>query len=107
MQTRRRDLSKDAGTHRTDTPLNPNIEPATESRLFDPSNPDHPPMPQDDPASHKFMQSVVMVRGPAEWQKSGQPDTAPDHAWKQFYQRKWRFDFGPQIRRSSRFDELA
>ncbi|MEI6714183.1 MAG: TolC family protein [Verrucomicrobiota bacterium] len=65
-----------------DTPLNPNIEPNPESRLFDPSNPDRPPMPEDDPVSHKLMQTVDGKSGPSEWQQSGAPDTTRNDEWK-------------------------
>jgi hypothetical protein len=28
------------------------------SRMFDPFNPDRPPMPEDDPAAHRYMETV-------------------------------------------------
>src|SRR6185295_9137437 len=33
------------------------------SRYFDPTNPDHPPMPPDDPNSHVFMHVVDGMKG--------------------------------------------
>ncbi len=33
------------------------------SRFFDPTDPDHPPMPEDDPAAHQFMHYIDGKRG--------------------------------------------
>src|SRR4051812_10059324 len=33
------------------------LERGEDSRLFDPSNPDHPPMPEDDPVAHELMKT--------------------------------------------------
>ena len=41
------------------------IEPGQDSRLFDPNDPDHPPMPEDDPASHGLMERVNGRHGAA------------------------------------------
>ncbi len=49
------------------------IVPGPESRLFDPSDPDHPPMPEDDPASNQIMQRVDGKRGVAKSRKLGEP----------------------------------
>ena len=40
-----------------------NIEIDPRSRYFDPCDPDRPPMPQDDPASHKYMLRVDGMKG--------------------------------------------
>ncbi len=42
-----------------------NINPA--SRMFDPNDPDRPPMPPDDPASDTIMQNVDGMRGAPQW----------------------------------------
>ena len=39
------------------------IQVSPESRMFDPFNPDYPPMPPDDPAAHKYMHCVYCMRG--------------------------------------------
>ncbi len=43
------------------------IEMDPRSRYYDPGDPDHPSMPQDDPASHEFMVRVDGKRGYAGW----------------------------------------
>src|SRR4030042_5114981 len=39
------------------------IRPSPESRMFDPASPDRPPMPPDDPTSHRLMHWVDCTRG--------------------------------------------
>ena len=58
----------------------PSIEAPADSRLFDPANPDHPPMPPDDPASHKLMERVDGMRGARAWQQPPDDEPRPD-AW--------------------------
>lgn len=41
------------------------------SRMFDPYNPDRPPMPPDDPVSHQFMHWVDQKRGYPHWHANG------------------------------------
>ena len=41
------------------------------SRLYDPTNPDCPPMPPDDPDSHRLMECVDGHRGWRHWDRSG------------------------------------
>jgi hypothetical protein len=67
----------------TDTPLNPSIDPDPQSRFFDPFNPDHPPMPPDDPLSHDLMKRVDGKKGAANWQHEGQPDAVQNPEWHQ------------------------
>lgn len=45
------------------------------SRYFDPTDPDRPPMPADDPAAHPFMHRVDGMRGWPHWHRDG--DWAP------------------------------
>ena len=41
------------------------------SRYFDPTNPDHPPMPPDDPFSHRYMHEVDGKRGARNYHRDG------------------------------------
>ena len=41
------------------------------SRLYDPTNPDCPPMPPDDPDSHRLMECVDGHRGWKHWERNG------------------------------------
>ena len=43
------------------------IEPPPESRLFDPYNPDRPPLPPDDPAAHTYMHRANGMKGYRKW----------------------------------------
>lgn len=52
------------------------IDPGVDSRLNDPNDPDHPPMPQDDAVSHEIMKT-----GPRD--PSAQP-TAATERWREF-----------------------
>lgn len=56
------------------------IDAPADSRLFDPADPDHPPMPPDDPASHKLMERVNGMRGAGSWRKSADAELRPE-AW--------------------------
>lgn len=59
----------------------PAVQAPADSRLFDPGDPDHPPMPQDDPESHKLMERVDGKRGPAAWRKSPGDVPSTSDAW--------------------------
>ena len=41
------------------------------SRMFDPTNPDYPPMPPDDPASNELMYRIDGKRNYPHWDKNG------------------------------------
>ncbi len=41
------------------------------SRMYDPTNPDHPPMPPDDPESHRLMHYIDGKRGARGWHRDG------------------------------------
>jgi outer membrane protein TolC len=58
--------------------LNPN--PA--SRLFDPSDPDYPPMPPDDPAAYQYMLRANGMRNYRRWHKDGDAPSVEDPAWR-------------------------
>ncbi len=51
------------------------------SRLFDPFNPDRPPMPEDDPASHRYMEIVDKKKGYPLWDVNGRTNTAENPDW--------------------------
>lgn len=48
------------------------------SRYFDPTNPDHPPMPPDDPYSHVFMHYVDGKHGARNYHADGDLKTLPN-----------------------------
>ena len=58
-----------------------NVDPR--SRMFDPYDPDHEPMPPDDPASHELMHVVDGKPNYPHWYKDGTTPTAENPAWKQ------------------------
>jgi outer membrane protein TolC len=57
------------------------IQPDPLSRFYDPSNPDCPPMPPDDPSSHHYMQCVDGKRGWAHWHDRGDTPSVENPAW--------------------------
>ncbi|MBA4016792.1 MAG: hypothetical protein C0483_06370 [Pirellula sp.] len=52
------------------------------SRYFDPTNPDHPPMPPDDPYSHVFMHYVDGMHGARNYHVDGDLKSLPNPAWR-------------------------
>src|SRR5438445_1163463 len=58
------------------------VEPSPESRLYDPFNPDRPPLPPDDPAAHRYMHRVNGIRGYRRWHKDGDAPWIEDPAWR-------------------------
>lgn len=55
-----------------------------QSRLFDPFNPDHPPLPPDDPAAHKYMHCVDGMKGYRRWHKDGDAPWIEDPDWRNY-----------------------
>ena len=53
------------------------------SRYFDPCDPDHPPMPQDDPASHQYMRLVDGKKGWKHWYDNGQRKELENPVWRE------------------------
>ncbi len=51
------------------------------SRMFDPFNPDRPPMPEDDPQSNRFMRMVDGKKGYPLWEANGRTNTAENPQW--------------------------
>jgi hypothetical protein len=45
--------------------------PRPDSRMFDPFDPDHEPLPPDDPAAHKYMHHVDGKKGWKHWHRNG------------------------------------
>jgi hypothetical protein len=59
----------------------PSIQPPPDSRLFDPGDPDHPPLPQDDPMSHELMQCVDGMRGAGAHRRPAEPGAPRPDEW--------------------------
>lgn len=59
------------------------IDPPSTSRLFDPSNPDRPPMPPDDPAAHRYMHCANGMRGYRHWHKDGDLPAVEWTGWRE------------------------
>lgn len=57
-----------------------NVDPR--SRYFDPTNPDHTPMPQDDPASNRFMKCVDGMKGWPCWEMDGNRIQLENPIWR-------------------------
>ncbi len=51
------------------------------SRMFDPFNPDRPPMPDDDPVSNRYMRMVDRKKGYPLWEANGRTNTAENPQW--------------------------
>ncbi|MGE3315110.1 MAG: hypothetical protein AB7O26_08320 [Planctomycetaceae bacterium] len=59
------------------------IEMDSRSRFYDGSDPDYPPMPEDDPASHEFMHCVDGHRGWKHWHDHGDTAELENPYWQQ------------------------
>ncbi len=57
------------------------IEPPPESRMFDPGCPDDPPMPPDDPVSHRLMHCVDAKQGWPGWDCTGKTPVVENPDW--------------------------
>ncbi len=51
------------------------------SRYYDPYNPDRPPMPRDDPASHVYMHCVYGKKGWPHWHRYGSRQRLDNSDW--------------------------
>ena len=58
------------------------IEVDPRSRMFDPTDPDCPPMPTDDAASHQFMQCVDCKKGSPCWRHTQRTQFVANPDWK-------------------------
>ncbi len=59
------------------------IEIDPRSRFYDRYDPDHPPMPRDDPSSQRYMHSVDGMEGWASWLRNGVRDEIENPAWRE------------------------
>jgi len=59
------------------------IEMDPRSRYFDAYDPDHSPMPPDDPGSHQYMQCVDGIKGWKHWYRNGERMDLENPAWQQ------------------------
>jgi len=60
---------------------NINIEPPPASRLYNPYDPDHPPMPPDDPAADIYMHEAYGMHGWKHWWDHGTVDSVELSDW--------------------------
>jgi len=59
------------------------IELDPRSRYFDPCDPDHPPMPQDDPASNQYMRLVNGMKGWKHWDDNAHCVDLENPVWRE------------------------
>jgi outer membrane protein TolC len=57
------------------------VDTPPQSRLHDPFNPDHPPMPPDDLAAHRYMHWANGMHGYRHWHKDGDAPWIEDPSW--------------------------
>ena len=62
----------------------PRIDVDPQSRMFDPFNPDRPPMPEDDPASHRYMECIDKKKHYPLWDVNGRTNTVENPVWWQY-----------------------
>ena len=79
IDNKSRALGSDPGRFRID------VEPA--SRMFDPTDPDCPPMPPDDPISHQLMHCVDCKPGSPCWKHMGQTPYTDNPSWEDYLPR--------------------
>ncbi len=60
------------------------IETDRRSRMFDPFNPDRPPMPEDDPISHQYMEVVDGKKHYPLWEINGRTNLSESPDWWQY-----------------------
>lgn len=65
-------------------PAIPSVQMDRASRMFDPFNPDRPPMPEDDPTSHQYMKVLNGKKGYPLWDVNGKTNTAENPIWWQY-----------------------
>ena len=58
------------------------ITPHPESRMYDAHDPDFPPMPPDDPTSHRLMHRIYNMEGYSGWGGNGHVDKVDDGMWR-------------------------
>ena len=60
------------------------VDPAPESRLFDATDPDRPPLPPDDPAAAGFMARPNGMKGSRIWERHGRASDIDPPGWEFF-----------------------
>lgn len=60
------------------------ITPDPRSRFFDPTDPDYPPLPPDDPAAQQYMKAVYGMRGSKRWESFGQVEYLENPDWQRY-----------------------
>ena len=63
------------------------ITPGPASRLYDSTDPDHPPLPPDDPASHNLMHTVDDKDGYSGWHENGELTKVDSENWRDWLPR--------------------
>ena len=63
------------------------ITPQPASRMYDPNNPDRPPMPPDDPTSHELMKCVDGMKGWQHWDRNGNTPYVENPYWLKYLPR--------------------
>lgn len=59
-----------------------NVVPPPDSRLHDPTSPDFPPMPPDDPEAHQYMLRAGSKLGYRGWERDGVLDEVESEGWR-------------------------
>src|SRR5580704_1229794 len=54
------------------------------ARFHDPFDPDHEPMPPDDPAADQYMQRAGGIKGYKKWHKNGDAPWIEDPSWRDY-----------------------
>ena len=65
-------------------PAIPSIQMDRASRMFDPFNPDRPPMPEDDNTASQYMKVLNGKKGYPLWDVNGKTNTAENPIWWQY-----------------------
>jgi hypothetical protein len=65
-------------------PIQYRIEIDPRSRMFDPFNPDRPPMPEDDPQANRYMRMVDRKKGYPLWDANGRTNIVENPEWIDF-----------------------
>ena len=58
------------------------ITPDPRSRFYDMDDPDHPPLPPDDPAANQYMKCAYGMRGAGQWRDWEQNSSVENPVWK-------------------------
>jgi hypothetical protein len=60
------------------------VYPDSRSRYYDHNDPDHQPLPPDDPSSHELMHCVYGMRGYKRWHENGQISDLENPDWRNY-----------------------